>query len=320
LNNAMKLVGWVSFSSINQSLEADGTSADFGRFLSAANPAAQPAVTACFNSTAALSGYPVNSPGFIGATPVPFLFAPTTGSTFGPYSPTTCDGTQFQIRRQHDISTEWRLESTGNGPLTWQLGAYYLHIARKVGVSLGGDEGQGILPNLYNAPDTTNPTTLLLADQFGTNVYAAFASLEYKPTPQFTGGLALRYDSESRSANPLVPEVSDPFTGGPINPGQAYGPLSPEHATFDQLEPKVTLSWRPAAVGNANFSKSRRDAFGIVNLRAGIHTGAYTISVFANNLLDKQYLSEVIPAVEFGGSFVSPGSRRLVGVELAAKF
>jgi iron complex outermembrane receptor protein len=84
LNDAMKLIGWVSFSSINQSLEADGTSADFGRFLSAANPAAQPAVTACFNSTAALTGYPVNSPGFIGATSVPFLFAPTTRSTLGP--------------------------------------------------------------------------------------------------------------------------------------------------------------------------------------------------------------------------------------------
>jgi iron complex outermembrane receptor protein len=42
--------------------------------------------------------------------------------------------------------------------------------------------------------------------------------------------------------------------------------------------------------------------------------------VFANNLLDKQYLNEVIPAVEFGGSFISPGSRRMVGIELAAKF
>ena len=530
LSDTLKLVGWVSFSNIDQQLEADGTSADFARFLSAANPAVQPAVNACFASTAALTGYAVNQPGFIGATPVPFLFAPTTGSTFGPYSPTTCDGTQLQIRRQHDISTEWRVESTGNGPVHWQLGAYYLHIDRTVGVSLGADEGQGVLPNLYNAPDTTNPTTLLLADQFATNVYAGFASMEYKPSPQFTGGLALRYDSESRSTYSLVPSVADPFTGGPINPGQAFGALVPKSATFDQLEPKVTLSWKPAdvvdvygnwgigfksggfnnqgsaaiinsnfvvplgadvhitdqynkewssafeagvkgslfdhvvsydlagfytqvhnmqffeffvgsfgllrvvsnidlvdlkgaefnlnvkpvkgiklfgafnytdssikrnsarpetvgnespytakytlnlgaegeqaisnsaslflradyrltgptwfstvqnntvptlfsgllpisalsflppSVGNANYSKARRDAFGIVNLRVGMHAGAYTVSVFANNLLDKQYLNEVIPAAEFGGSFISPGSRRLVGAELAAKF
>ena len=529
VNDHMKLVGWVLFSNVDQSLVADGTSADFARFLSAANPAAKPAVDACFASTAALTGFAVNQPGFIGQIPVPFLFAPATGSTFGPYSPTTCDGTQFQIRRQHDISTEWRLESTGNGPLNWQLGGYYLHIDRTVGVSLGADEGQGVLTNLYNAPDSTNPTTLLLSDKFGTSVYAAFASLEYKPSPEFTGGLALRYDSESRSTSSLVPTATDPFTGGPINPGQAFGPLVAKSATFDQLEPKVTLSWKPteavnvygnwgigfksggfnnqgsaaiiqtnfvtplgadvhitdqynkewssafeagvkgqllnnaitfdlagfytqvhnmqffeffvgsfgllrvvsnidlvdlkggefnlnikpakgiklfgsfnytdsaikrnsarpdtvgnespytakytlnlgaegehavsgstslflradyrltgptwfstvqnntvptlfsgllpisalklpAVVGNANFSKTRRDAFGIVNLRAGLHTGAYTLAVFANNLLDKQYLNEVIPAVEFGGSFISPGGRRLVGVELGAKF
>ncbi len=529
VNDQMKLVGWVLFSNVDQSLVADGTSADFARFLSAANPAAQPAVNACFASTAALTGYKVNQPGFIGQIPVPFLFAPATGSTFGPYSPTTCDGTQLQIRRQHDVSSEWRLESTGNGPLNWQLGGYYLHIDRTVGVSLGADEGQGVLTSLYNAPDSINPTTLLLEDQFSTNVYAAFGSLEYKPSPQFTGGLALRYDSESRSTHSLVPTATDPFTGGPINPGQAFGPLVPKHATFDQLEPKVTLSWKPsndfnvygnwgigfksggfnnqgsaaiiqtnfvtplgsnvnitdqynkewssafeagvkgqlldnkvsfdlagfytqvhnmqffeffvgtfgllrvvsnidlvdlkgaefnlnvkpvkgiklfgsfnytdseikrnssrpetvgnespytakytlnlggegeqavsaatsvfmradyrltgptwfstvqnntiptlfsgllpisalklpAAVGNANFSKARRDAFGVLNLRAGLHSGAYTLAVFANNALDKQYLNEVIPAAEFGGSFVSPGSRRLVGVQLGAKF
>lgn len=529
VNDKMKLTGWVLYSNVDQSLVADGTSADFARFLSAKNPAAQPAVDACFASTAALTGYPVNQPGFIGKIPVPFLFAPATGSTFGPYSPTTCDGTQLQIRRQHDISTEWRLESTGNGPLKWQVGAYYLHIDRTVGVSLGADEGKGVLTNLYNAPDSINPTTLLLADKFATNVIAGFASAEWKPTSEFTGGVALRYDRESRSTNSLVPDATDPFTGGPINPGQAFGPLVPKSAVFDQIEPKVTLSYKPApgfniygnwgigfksggfnnqgsaaiiktnfvdplgaqvnitdqyakewssafeaglkgsalnnavtfdlagfytqvhnmqffeffvgsfgllrvvsnidlvdlkgaefnlnirpvkgirlfgsanytdssikrnsvrpetvgnespytakytvnlgadaetavtsglslfgrvdyrltgptwfstvqnntvptlfsgllpisalqlpaAVGNANYSKTRRDAFGIVNLRVGAHFGQYTLAVYADNLLDKQYLNEVIPAAEFGGSFISPGGRRLVGVELSGKF
>jgi iron complex outermembrane receptor protein len=35
---------------------------------------------------------------------------------------------------------------------------------------------------------------------------------------------------------------------------------------------------------------------------------------------DKKYLAEVIPAIEFGGSFISPGARRMIGVELGAKF
>ena len=37
-----------------------------------------------------------------------------------------------------------RLASTGDGPLNWQLGGYYLHIDRSVGVSLGADLGQGV--------------------------------------------------------------------------------------------------------------------------------------------------------------------------------
>jgi iron complex outermembrane receptor protein len=65
---------------------------------------------------------------------------------------------------------------------------------------------------------------------------------------------------------------------------------------------------------------ARRDAFGIVNLRAGLQTDRYSLAVFANNLLDKQYLNEVITAVEFGGSFTHPGTRRLVGVEASMKF
>jgi len=43
-------------------------------------------------------------------------------------------------------------------------------------------------------------------------------------------------------------------------------------------------------------------------------------NVFATNVFDKKYLSEVIPAIEFGGSFISPGARRLVGVEVGVKF
>ncbi|MFC0590468.1 TonB-dependent receptor [Novosphingobium aquiterrae] len=532
---SVKLTAWALYSDIKQDLVADGTSADFGRYISAANPAAQPAVDACFATTAANTGFPVNQPGFVGPTPIPFLFAPTTGSTFGPYSPTTCDGIQYQVRNQRDYSGEVRLASTGDGPLGWQLGAYYLHIDRTVGVSLGGDEGLGVIKQLYNAPNTTNPTSLLLADKFKTNVYAAFGSLDWKPTDQVSLGLALRYDSEHRTSASLVPTATDPFTGGPINPGQAFGPLLPQAKTFNQLEPKVSLSWHPtsrfnlyadwgigfksggfnnqgssalinqnfndgvtpgtinagvnisdqyrkekssafevgmkgsllddrvtfdlagyytqvtdmqffeffvggfgllrvvsnidrvdikgaelnvgvrvidgwrffasgnvtdseikknsarpytvgnkspytadytinlgteiaapigdstkllvradyritgptwfssvqcqtrptlftglipisslsflpASTGDASYCKAKREAFGVLNLRAGIQTERFSIAAFANNMLDRRYLAEVIPAIEFGGSFISPGARRVFGVEASARF
>lgn len=525
----LKLVGWVLYSDVDQDLVADGTSADFARYINAANPAAQGAVDACFASTLANTGFPVNQPGFINTSPVPFIFDPANGSTFGPYSPTTCDGTQYQMRKQKDVSTEWRLIGEPGGPLTWQVGLYYLHIDRSTGVSLGADTGKGVIKQLYNAPDSANPTSLLLADKFKTNVYAAFGSLEYKPSEKFEAGLALRYDIERRKSSSLVPTATDPFTGGPINPGQAFGPITDKAATFKQFEPKVTLSYKPvpelnlyanwgigfksggfnnqgsAAVVNANFKQfinanvnindqygkewssaweaglkgnlldgkltfdlagyytqvhgmqffeffvgsfgllrvvsnidrvdlkgvelnvavkpvrgvklfgsvnytdseikrnsarpntignkspytadytinvggeieqpvsgdirmllradyrvtgptwfstvqnqtaptlfsgllpisalklpsfvgdakydvARRDTFGVLNLRAALQTDRYSLAVFANNVTDKKYLAEVIPAIEFGGSFISPGARRMIGVELGAKF
>jgi hypothetical protein len=76
----------------------------------------------------------------------------------------------------------------------------------------------------------------------------------------------------------------------------------------------------PAAVGNADFSVTRRDAFGVLNLRAGIEGDNWTLTAFANNAFDKQFLNEVIPAIEFGGSFISPGQRRIIGVEAGVRF
>ncbi len=531
---AVKLTAWALYSDIKQDLVADGTSADFARYISAANPAAQPAVNACFASTAANTGFPVNPPGFIGAIPVPFIFAPATGSTFGPYSPTTCDGSQYQVRTQKDVSAEVRLASNTDGPISWQVGLYYLNIDRTVGVSLGADEGKGVIKQLYNAPSSTNPTSLLLADKFKTDVYAAFGSTEWKPSDQFSASLALRYDSEHRRSSSLVPTATDPFTGGPINPGQAFGPLLPQSKTFNQLEPKVSVSWHPSSrfniyadwgvgfksggfnnqgssalinanfnngvtpgtinagvnisdqyrkerssafevgmkgslfddrltfdlagyytqvtdmqffeffvggfgllrvvsnidrvdlkgaelnlglkvvngwrffasgnvtdseikknssrpytvgnkspytadftlnfgteitapltsgtnvvlradyrvtgptwfstvqcqtrpslfsgllpisalalpgfVGDANYCKSRRNAFGVMNLRAGLQTKRFTVTAFASNMFDRKYLAEAIPAIEFGGSFITPGARRVVGVEASASF
>lgn len=528
LSDNLKLVGWALYSNVNQDLVADGTSADFARFISAADPAGAAAVNACFASTAALTGYPVNQPGFIGQLPVPFIFLPAQGSTFGPYSPTTCDGTQYQVRKQKDFSAELRLIGDA-GTISWQAGAYYLHIKRTVGVSLGADTGQGVIKQLYNAPTSTNPTTLLLADDFKTNVYAAFGSVEWKPNDKFDLGVALRYDIEDRKSSSLVPTATDPFTGGPINPGQAFGPLTDKSARFEQFEPKVTLSYKPtpdlnlyanwgigfksggfnnqgsaqliqdsfvnffgadvtvndqyrkewssaweagikgnllngaltfdlagyytqvhdmqffeffvggfgllrvvsnidrvdlkgveatatvkpvrgvklfgsvnftdseikknssrpytvgnkspytadytlnagieveqplndslrviaradyrltgptwfhtvqdqsiptlfsgllpgsalalpAFVGDGKYDVARRDAFGVVNARLGVQTDRFGLAVFASNLFDKHYLNEVITAVEFGGSFITPGTRRLIGVEGSVKF
>ncbi len=533
-----RLTAWALYSDVDQSLTADGTSADFARYISvftpggpAANPTNLAVANQCFATTAGLTGFPVNAPGFIGQIPVPFIFAPATGSTFGAYSPTTCDGTQLQIRNQKDISGEIRLASNGDGPLDWQLGVYGLRIDRSVGVSLGADLGQGVSRELYNAPGSSNPTSQLFSDKFKTDVYAAFGSVDYAMSDQFKAGVALRYDVEDRSTSNLVPNVFDPITGAKINPGlPATGSIADKSASFKQLQPKVTLSftpnsstniyanwgigfksggfnntgssalvnanfnipaigagvtindqfrkerssafeagikgslfdnrvtfdlagyytrisdmqffeffvgsfgllrvvsnidkvevkgvefnttakivdgWKifgsvnltdseikknasrpytvgnkspytadytinlgsqidaplndsidlvmradyritgptwfhtvqdqtratifsqllpisalalPGFVGNANYSVAKRNAFGVLNLRFGLEGENWNLTAFADNMLDRKYINEAIPAIEFGGSFISPGARRLIGLELGYKF
>ena len=241
---AMTLTAWALYSDVDQSLTADGTSADFARYtFPGATQASVDASNSCFATTAQLTGYPLNAPTFVGNNPIPFIFDPVNGSTLGAYSPTTCDGTQYQIREQTDISAEVRLSSNGDGPLAWQIGAYYLNIDRDVGVSLGADLGQGVIRQLYNDADSSNPTSQLFSDNFNTNVYAAFGSLDYEVADNFDVSLALRYDIEQREVSSRVPLVTDPITGDPINPGQAFGAIPDQKETFKELQPKLSLRY-----------------------------------------------------------------------------
>ncbi len=308
-----RLTGWMLYSDVKQDLTADGTSADFARYISPAlgapvNPTNTAVQNACFASTAALTGYPVNAPGFIGAIPVPFLFAPATGSTFGPYSPTTCDGTQYQMRNQRDFSGELRLASNGDGPMSWQVGGYYLHIDRSTAVSLGADLGQGVIKQAYNDPNSSNPTSQLYADNFKTNVYALFGSAEYKIDKQMKVGGALRYDREERNVSSRVPNVADPITGAKINPGlPATGSIPDQSATFTQLQPKFTFSYQPDAATNAyanwgvgfkpgGFNNQGSAAVVNANFNDGVTPG----TINANVLIQDQYRKETSSALEAG--------------------
>jgi len=74
------------------------------------------------------------------------------------------------------------------------------------------------------------------------------------------------------------------------------------------------------ALGAADFSNARRDAYFTVDLRAGVEGERWSVTAFASNLTDEKYLEEVIPAPEFGGSFDHPNARRRIGVEVGYRF
>jgi iron complex outermembrane receptor protein len=248
----MNLTAWALYSDVEQSLVADGTSADLGRYTSAfvqqlfgftPTAAGLAAAMSCVNSVASLQGYQLQAPGFIGATATTAVFdANNQGSIYGPYSPTTCDGTQYQERNQKDFSTEVRIASNNDGPFNWQAGMYYLDIEREVGVSLGADLGQGVIKSLYNAPSTSNPTSLLYHDRFDTEVTAFFASADYQVSDRTTISVAGRYDIEDREVTNLVPVVNDPITLAPINPGIINGvAIAPKSQEYKQFQPKLSF-------------------------------------------------------------------------------
>jgi iron complex outermembrane recepter protein len=58
----------------------------------------------------------------------------------------------------------------------------------------------------------------------------------------------------------------------------------------------------------------------VVDARIGVETDRWSLFAYAENLFNKKYLNEVITAVEFGGSFISPGGRQRLGVEFGYKF
>jgi len=72
--------------------------------------------------------------------------------------------------------------------------------------------------------------------------------------------------------------------------------------------------------GQGEFSKQKRDAYAIMNARAGISNETWDFTVWGRNITDENYLQEIIPAPEFGGSFIHDSPGASFGVDVSYKF
>ena len=278
------LTGWALYSDIDNDLIADGTSAAFGFFNN--DPA-------CQESVADLAGFPLPSPTFFGEIPVGVIFAPN-GSFLGAYTPSTCDGIQEQLRDQSDISAELRLASNSNGPLSWEIGGYVLDIDRQVGVSTNRDGGGPVNRGLVQLSGE-NQTIALAFDDFDSTVYALFGSLDYAVSDTIQASVALRYDVEEREISSLVPTDAtqtfidldfNPATADPLNAGLSPlvnpdGVIPDQDETFEQLQPKISLTWDP--LDNTTIYGS----WGVGFKAGGFNNSgsAATVNIFNNGLI-----------------------------------
>ncbi len=241
-----KLTSYVLYENISNNLLSDGTLATFGFFDNANNITGK---NQCTLSQAAVLGS-----GFKYPAPQNPAFG-----FLGPYTPSTCDGYQYQVRNEDDISWEIRLASPAGNRLRWAGGFYYLHTDRHVGVSVGDDTGTSIIENLDNPLSTGSPTAQLFDDKFTNNAFAAFASADYSIMPELVASAAVRYDVEIRQDQNLVPagdlqDFINVVAGGPangkffpLNPGLIQYPsgIPTKSATFQAPEPKLSLAWTP---------------------------------------------------------------------------
>jgi len=239
----------VTYNDLEEFLLSDGTSATFYGYE---------LTPACQADRATLNSF--ERPDLFGEFFQPFgVFPPGTEfqGVYGPYTPTSCDGYQYQERNQQDFSAEFRFSSNQDQHLRWIGGAYATQIEREVVVAYGADQGLGFLRQPYVPPTGPNPTDLLFWDEFDTDVFAVFGQLEYDLTDNTELAFALRYDNEDRTVDNQVPNVTASGlnintltpTGapGPINPAFNANPNGIPNRTrsFDQLQPKLTLSWQP---------------------------------------------------------------------------
>jgi len=202
-------------------------------------------------------------------------FTPYASSFQPPYGPTTCGGYQYQQRDQKDTSLELRLSSPGNQQLRWLAGVYFADIDRHVVVSQGADNTgaslqQNFLAQAFVPASGPNPTDLLYDDTFKSKVYAGFGQLAYDLAPGTELALAMRYDSEKRDVDNNVPTGANAFAQTPgfaalwnapgvtpyINPAYTQNAIAggnwattgiPSRSTsFSQLQPKLSLNWKPS--------------------------------------------------------------------------
>ena len=315
----------LSYSDLEEYLLSDGTSATFYGYE---------LTDACQADRATLNNAPTAFGGadrsdLFGDFFGPFGVFPGNGGAdpdftgiYGPYTPTACDGYQYQERNQSDTSLEFRLTSDDDSDVSWIAGVYAAEIEREAIVAYGADTGNGFLRQGYVAPSGPNPTDLMFSDQFDTSVVAIFGQLEFDISDDMEIAVAGRYDREERDVRNQVPNEAGSGlninSSGSINPAFAGNPngIPKRSATFSQFQPKVTWSWNAAedlnlyASWGVGFRSGGFNSIGseaLLDLWYGDTCPSFVptcgdpgVAVDANLSVSDEYKKEVSTSFEFG--------------------
>ncbi|HEX5184948.1 MAG TPA: TonB-dependent receptor [Allosphingosinicella sp.] len=168
-----------------------------------------------------------------------FDFLPIPESFF--FSIFGFDLNQSQFLDQNSISEELRFTSPEKKRFRYIFGVYGIHTNRFISTGNMIDTGNGVFP-VFRTPSTNplNPQFSFLADGQHNFAWAGFADISYDLTDQITFDAGLRYDRDHRRNTTLTPAQ---FLNAPGLPNGTPGQV--RSATFDDWQPKATLTWKP---------------------------------------------------------------------------
>ena len=156
------------------------------------------------------------------------------------------DLSQTQFLDTDSWSQEFRFISPSEERFRWIVGAYAIATDRYISTGNQVDRGNGVFPvyrtprvSLFVDPTDPSPQLSLLADEQDNFAWAVFGEIAYDFSDTFEASFSLRYDEDTRENTTLTEPLYDP-TGGI---GITFGEVRKE--TWDELQPKLTLRYRP---------------------------------------------------------------------------
>ena len=126
--------------------------------------------------------------------------------------------------------------------------------------------------------------------------------------PEHTYNLGMQYETSFSANYDLIVRVDY------MEVGETWF-----HTVQNNQQPSVwgALLGFPVA---SDMSKSVRDPYTLVDLRASIVGEKLSLTLWGRNINDEEYLAEVIPAPEFGGSFIHQAPYATYGLDLKYNF
>ncbi|HLS80550.1 MAG TPA: TonB-dependent receptor [Steroidobacter sp.] len=138
-------------------------------------------------------------------------------------------------------------------------------------------------------------------DEYTGRSYTAGNKVPYAPEYTANAGVDLRYPL-SESGLSLVARLDGSATG----------------ETWFSAVQKESVQTQFGVPGD--YSRTSRDSFAVLNARLGLSANNWAVTAWVRNLTDEDYLAEVIPAPEFGGTFSHDAPGRAYGLDLRYAF